>query len=484
MTTRKGNKNNSSIEESSLPSSVTSSASGLSTTQVPNPNVNANITSDISSPAAGLTTTEPNVSANITSDISSTSQSSSSDSIINPIYKPFVVMLPTDNHTEILKMDPKVKLSYNIDYPNLSLGFHHYIHAANDKYTEHIALFKDKKQVYEILNRFETSIDDYDKSISKVSNKHFGENIIDDEFYKLWEILYTFKLINKPNFISVHFEGSGSFLRATELFRKMFHTGKADKHYVLSLDPSEHELTKKHIDSLDKHITAQNYKSSLGKVDFITADGGINWQNMNRQEQDYYHIVLYYIMTAMSIQKHNGNFVCKFYETFTKSSAKLLYILTKLYNHVYMMKPIISKNQDSERYAICTGFKYEDKSPEYKSIYESLSKMHDALHKNPDKHIVDIYEDFQLPKHFTKTLIYINKTIANKHQKQISLINDFIDSQNYHGDAFQTNRDMQIESSEYWISTYINKKPSDNFYKLTETIIEGNAQIIEHSIYF
>ena len=60
------------------------------------------------------------------------------------------------------------------------------------------------------------------------------------------------------------------------------------------------------------------------KANFITADGGFIWKNENTQEQEVYSLLLGQIIAAVKIQAKNGNFVCKFFETFTKTSLKLI----------------------------------------------------------------------------------------------------------------------------------------------------------------
>ncbi len=134
------------------------------------------------------------------------------------------------------------------------------------------------------------------------------------------------------------------------------------------------------------------------------------------------------------------------------------------------------------------GFKYEDSAPEYKTMLKSLLDIHDSIHGNPDKNVVELYGDLHIPHTFIKALIHANKTIANRHQKQISLINDFVDSQNYFGDAFVTHREKQIAATDYWTTMYLHSVPkhkeiSDHLHKLTDSIIENNAQMILHAKY-
>jgi hypothetical protein len=175
-------------------------------------------------------------------------------------YVPVVYKLPNINDN-ILKHKHDPKFSSNIDYPKFSLGFHHYIHQNKDK-MEIIEQFKDKKKVYLVISKFERYVDDYDDSIGNISKIYFNinpkPNILSRAFYKLWELLFMFDLIdlNKNNFRSAHLaEGPGSFIQATMFYRDKFASkgiSKNDKYYAITLHPED---IKKHVPPLEKRFT-------------------------------------------------------------------------------------------------------------------------------------------------------------------------------------------------------------------------------------
>ena len=151
---------------------------------------------------------------------------------------------------DILKSKVDPKFSTSITYPKFSLGFHHYIHQSKDK-MEVTSQFKGKKKVYYIMNNFERNIDDYDSDIDSVSKVYFDidpkPNILSRAFYKLWEILFMFDLVqtDKSDFISAHLaEGPGSFIQATMFFRDKFTKkglSKNDKYYAVTLHKEQNE---------------------------------------------------------------------------------------------------------------------------------------------------------------------------------------------------------------------------------------------------
>ena len=299
-----------------------------------------------------------------------------------------------DTGEDIFKHKVESQFSRNIDYPKFSYGFHHFIHQSKDK-MEITEQFKGKKRVYYVLNQFERYVDDYDSDINNVSRVYFDldpkPNILSRAFYKLWEILFMYDLIqiDKPNFISAHLaEGPGSFIQATMFYRDMFTkkgVSKNDKYHAITLHSED---LKKHVPPLEdsfikyyekekpqRFIQHKTYPKEIAggsldkdngdltdpktinlfggsfqkdKVHFVTADGGFNWENENTQEQEAFKLILAQIITALKIQAKGGHFVCKFFESFTTTTVKLIAILKSFYEEVHSIKPLMSRQSNSE----------------------------------------------------------------------------------------------------------------------------------------
>ena len=359
------------------------------------------------------------------------------------------------------------------------------------------------------MNPFERYIDSYNKSIGDESKKYFEldngktPDILSRGFYKLWELLFMFDLIDisKENFSSAHLaEGPGSFIQATMFFRDMFSkkgVSKNDKFYAITIHPED---TKGHVPELEKkfidfyaeekprrffqHVThdkkqvggnlsrdngdlinPNTLKNFYGgasstvkeKVDFITADGGFEWVNENIQEQEYFKLLFSQIIFAINMQKKGGSFVCKFFETFTTTSFKYVSILNSLYDKVFMVKPLTSRPSNSEKYAVCIGFKFSESDAKLKSILKTMNKMHEDIYNSMKLNIVDIFPEYKLSKEFLSKMIAVNTDILNKQFKTIGEIISFINSQNYYGDTYQERRELQIEAAEYWSELFLMK---------------------------
>ena len=428
-------------------------------------------------------------------------------SISIPKFMPFCINVST-NDKSIFDSEDNIILNTNIDYPRCSLGFQHFIHSIKND-TSILNQFENKKKVYLVMNPFERYIDSYNKSIGDESKKYFEldngktPDILSRGFYKLWELLFMFDLIDisKENFSSAHLaEGPGSFIQATMFFRDMFSkkgVSKNDKFYAITIHPED---TKGHVPELEKkfidfyaeekprrffqHVThdkkqvggdlsrdngdlinPNTLKNFYGgasstvkeKVDFITADGGFEWVNENIQEQEYFKLLFSQIIFAINMQKKGGSFVCKFFETFTTTSFKYVSILNSLYDKVFMVKPLTSRPSNSEKYAVCIGFKFSESDAKLKSILKTMNKMHEDIYNSMKLNIVDIFPEYKLSKEFLSKMIAVNTDILNKQFKTIGEIISFINSQNYYGDTYQERRELQIEAAEYWSELFLMK---------------------------
>jgi len=427
-----------------------------------------------------------------------------SDKLINPEYVPISTHI-IDPVKSIFDFDENVKFSTNIDYPRFALGFQHFIHQSKDK-MEIVKEFENKKKVYLVLNQFERYIDNYDDDIGKTSMKYFGlgkskPDILSRGFYKLWEILMIYDLIDTDNksFVSAHLaEGPGSFIQATMFYREKFSKHwKDDKYYAVTLHPEDEgkhvpELEKNFVNYYDaekpqRFVLHKTYPKQVAggdklkdngditdpktivlfggdmkeKAHLITADGGFEWGNENIQEQEAFRLIFGQIVGAIMHQKKGGHFVCKFFETFTMTSVKFLAILKACWNKVEVIKPLTSRLSNSEKYFVCMDFKYSETDKEFKNISK---KLLDILKKNHDEKklkIVDIVSDFVPDDAFLQNIIKVNVRIENEQFKAINEIISFINAQLFYGDMVMMKRQKQINAAKFWTTSFFPEDAKD-----------------------
>jgi len=207
-------------------------------------------------------------------------------------------------------------------------------------------------------------------------------------YFKLWEILHDYKLLDQKKHIRVGAlaEGPGGFIEACVNYRKKY-LGNCnllynDRIYAITLKSINKDIPgwnkAKNYLKRNPNINICYGKDNTGNIynmdnildfskkfnqdaDFITADGGFDFSyNFNKQEQLSYRIILCEIVSALHIQKKGGSFICKFYDMYTQITASIIYFLISLYDYVYIDKPFTSRPANSEKYIICKGFKGVD----------------------------------------------------------------------------------------------------------------------------
>lgn len=200
-------------------------------------------------------------------------------------------------------------------------------------------------------------------------------------FYKFIEICNTFKLLPDKNksLNSFHLaEGPGGFIEAIIYL----HNNPDNKYIGMTLQSKDYDVPgwKKSNDFLKKNqnIYLENgpknngdlfevdnleycYKHYKNRFEIITGDGGFDFSiDFDNQEQQSSKLIFAQILYALSMQKTNGVFIIKFFDTFTKTSLDMLYILSSYYKSVNIIKPNTSRIANSEKYIVCEGYKNND----------------------------------------------------------------------------------------------------------------------------
>lgn len=366
--------------------------------------------------------------------------------------------------TNILNPDKKTNLiiysKKEIDNPIFKTGFNYYIQKTKIKMVSIYKTYQDKKKIYRILNNFEPIIDSYDETIKNELEKKLNITIISRDFYKIWEILYYFdeEIKKFDKFISISLSDNGASAEAILNFRQKETKNNKDKYmiYTLSDDDDNYLQIKPQKNNINKIIDISAIKYDH-KADLITATGGTNWNNIKYQEQEIYRLLFAEIFNTIKLQNDGGMFICKFFDMYNKTTIKFLLILQSFYKHIYIVKPLISRVSNSERFIICINFKMNDK------YFLILSKLYNNLHSNLKLNILDIFADFIIDNTIYDEIYKINNIIGINNYILINNMAEYIEKNNYFGETFHKNYDIQIEASKFWIEKFINKNTNDIF---------------------
>ena len=319
----------------------------------------------------------------------------------------------------------------NVDI--ISLTTKKYLEITKGNINEFYSQWDNLKKITNEYEYIHTPIPRYNNSVSKIKP-------ISRAFFKLIEIFNTFNILenSKQKCInSFHLaEGPGGFIEALSYLR----FNKNDNYYGMTLiddvnnkipgwkkadnflRKNKNVIIEKGIDGTGNLYNPENlsyiikkYKNSM---EIVTGDGGFDFSiDYNKQENLALHLIYAQIIYAIFLQKKNGYFILKVFDTFTSASVDLLYILSCFYEKVNIMKPNTSRSANSEKYVICSNFKYNDTSYYFKEFSTTLAMLNNIDLNNT---YINRFLDFDINFKYISTIREINTILS---QQQINNIN-------------------------------------------------------------
>lgn len=266
-------------------------------------------------------------------------------------------------------------------------------------------------------------------------------------FFKLVEIYKTFDLLyNLPNSINTFHlaEGPGGFIEATAYLRK---ENLKDNYYGITLINNNKKVPNwKKLDStLKKHPNIQiiygedntgnlyNYKNLKycidkfkNSMDIITGDGGFDFSNnFGNQETNVFRLLFTQVIYAVCLQKMNGSFILKMFDLFYLNSVELVYFLSCFYKKVIISKPGSSRIANSEKYLVCSGFKYNTTDHLFEKLINIL-KIIDNI--DFVKYKISKILDVNIPDIFLKNITEVNSILGSKQIENINYTIKLINS--------------------------------------------------------
>lgn len=435
------------------------------------------------------------------------------------------------SNKNITEKNADVTFSNNICFAHFNLGFNHYIHKNKEEKMEEVEKeFSGRKKIYLVVLPFEKNLDktlnDTDISIGTAISSFIKSNVktsivsvLSRAYLKLWEMIIYFDLIeDTEQFTSAHIaEAPGSFVQATIMYRelqeklKKIKSCKKDKYYVVTMySDNEHlQIQKDFINNYSKESTKRLHiletistaninkfeqegggakgdgditklntiklfggsgktKGFAENADLVTADGGFDWKNETLQEQEAYKLIFGQIVTALKVQKNNGHFVLKIFETYTPITLKFVEILNSVYKEVYICKPFTSRSSNSEKYVVCKGFIKKNVTSKFMTQLESLV---DKIEKNSNFNIVDLFTNYTIPENIYNNYRLINNELMKVQYHAINNIHKFANLETKNGKEYYEYLDIQVSSSKYWIDIFLNPDKYNNVHKYIKDVI-------------
>ena len=358
---------------------------------------------------------------------------------------------------------------------------------------------KSLKRMYvyrHLVNAFEhTTTGDY-PDIEELTTKKMNLSApIDNRAgYKYLEMNNLFDFIPKTATPITTFhiaEAPGSFIQVTALLRNRMHKSIADKYYTITLhgaieydsklsqmllkekprryfpfqtskqptkNTSTGDITKLHTIKFLMGGGDGDALSGNNRPALITADGGHDVKNENNQEQELTMLILGETVAAVSVCAKGGSFVLKFFDMSTKATHKIVtHILCSFFEEVHIVKPLMSRASNAERYAVAKGFKYEENDKEYKKKLALILHMFEEAESIVKRglYVGDIFPSLPPDETSTNMIRELNTKVMELNFDTIENKYKFITGQIPQGPLGFKYQKIQEEATNFWVENNI-----------------------------
>lgn len=319
-------------------------------------------------------------------------------------------ILPKNNNT--FDIDPSIQKNMLTPYTSHSL-YYSYKKLTN----ENFFLFESKlyEDIIKIINPYEFIFSKIPGTKLSVSKLLLQCNI----FYDILEIVHTLNVIDSfqnKNIKSLHITPNyASTIESIEILRE----NNMDKHNGIS------------------HFNLKD--NTEDTFDFIFYE--VNNLNNNSNINEYIFGVLTILKIILKSQISNGSCIIKISMLFHKPIIDIIYILSSLYEKVYIIKPNTSNIVSYDKYIVCKTFILNEKvSIHYEKYYNQITKFFNQMNtlhnSNNDGFIQNIIKN-NLPCYFINKIDDINIITG---QQQLEYTNQLINI------LKNKNRDVKLEN--------------------------------------
>ncbi|KAF9431470.1 FtsJ methyltransferase domain-containing protein 2 [Entomortierella beljakovae] len=194
-------------------------------------------------------------------------------------------------------------------------------------------------------------------------------------------------------------------------------------------------LKQENIDSFTDAVERDT--KGLG-VGLVSADGGVSVDGDEAvQETLLQRLILCQILTMFKILQKGGDFVVKVFDIFTPVTAGLIWILSRNFQKICVVKPLTSRPMNSERYVVCRHLLNRKPAhviehlTEVNSIYQKIqdestgllpSSLSEGTKKNDVNHLMD-FDVLKKDEHFME---YIKRNNMKTAVRQIEALDVFL----------------------------------------------------------
>lgn len=194
------------------------------------------------------------------------------------------------------------------------------------------------------------------------------------------------------------------------------------------------------------------------RYDFIFYEiKNICFENVN----DYVLTLTQVLMILLKYQANNGVCLIKINHIFYKPIIDILYILSSVYEKVYIIKPSTSNITMFDKYIVCRNFILDDIKKEiYKNYYFKLAQFISVYLQNNNNDNISSIIDSEIPSYFINKIDDMNIIIGQQQLESIDQIINILKNKNK-DEKIETIKKANIQKSIAWCEKF--KIPHNRF---------------------
>ena len=253
-------------------------------------------------------------------------------------------------------------------------------------------------------------INPYEFIFSKVPGLKYSVSKLKPQnniFFVIMEIMYNFNIFEymTKNINTIHLgKNSHSIIECMNIMREDYN----DNHIFFELNESSNinDLFKKYNEMKSLNIQKQS-------MDFLYFElNNKIYLNTNK----YIYGLILFLQLILTYQKENGVTIIKIDNIFYKPIIDVLYMLTSLYDKIYIVKPNTTNIITNERYLVCKHFT----SKKNEALVTSLEVLIKTL--NSDDLIVESLINENLSVYFMNKIEDSNINIGHQQIEHLDLL--------------------------------------------------------------
>jgi len=218
----------------------------------------------------------------------------------------------------------------------------------------------------------------------------------------------------------------------------------------------------------DKHLFSEKFNLddnifNESKLDFIFCE---------TNSSSYFISLVQIIIIILRNQKLSGTCIIKIQDIFYKPVIDILYLLSSLYEKVYICKPNTNNIVTFDRYIVCKNFLHDETSNNYLKL--NYLKLIIFLKKLENKNIVSIL-DFDIPYYFKNKIDDLNIIIGQQQLEALDQIINIYKNKNKN-DKIESIKKGNIQKSVSWCEKY--KIPCNKFTEKINIFLPITNEVI------